>query len=75
MLGMFHNFHESARFDHRFMESFISLILKIKELVFLNDFCPISLLGWVHKLVARVLTARLCSMIDQVISHTHTKFI
>lgn len=44
----------------------------------LNDFRPISLLGWIHKLVTKVLfrpiSLRL-TVIDQLINHTQTAFI
>lgn len=48
-----------ANFNQRFSCPFISLIPKVVSTVCLNDFKPISLLGWVHKLVARVLATRL----------------
>lgn len=47
----------------------------MKEFASLNDFIHIFLLGWVHKLVAHVLTLRLRSVIDNLISHTQTEFI
>lgn len=46
------------------------LIPKVKGLAALNDFRLISLLGCIHKLFARVLTSRLRSMIDNLVSHT-----
>lgn len=64
-----------AEFDNRLSEFFIAIIPKVKGPSSLNEFCPISLLGWIHKLVARVLTSRLRSIIDQLISHTQTTFI
>lgn len=68
--GLYHIFHESVRFDHQFLEFFVFLIPKVKGSAFLNDFGPISLLKWVHKLVTHVLTARLLFVTDQLISHT-----
>lgn len=74
-MELFHNFHSSVEFDHRFSESFISLIPNVKEPTLLANFRPIALLGWVHKLVACVLTTRLRSVIDGLVSHTQTAFI
>lgn len=71
---MVHLFHESAEFDHSFFESLISLIPKVKGPAFLNDFEPISHLGWVHKLVARIFTPQLRIVVDRLISHTQTAF-
>lgn len=31
-MELFHSFHESVEFDHRFLKSFISLIRKMKGL-------------------------------------------
>lgn len=47
ILGLFHSFHSTGEFDPRFSESFISLIPKVKSPASLNDFRPISVLGWV----------------------------
>lgn len=52
---MFEQFYELAEFEHRFSSSFITLIPKVGYFSYLNDFRPISLLGWIHKLVTRVL--------------------
>lgn len=75
LLDLFQGFYESREFDHRFSESFIFLIMKVKGPSSLNDFRPISLLGWIHKLVARILTSRFYTVIDQLISHTQMAFI
>lgn len=44
-LGLFQKFYSDTDFDHRFSESFISLIPKAKRSSSLNDFRPISLFG------------------------------
>lgn len=63
----------TAEFDHWFSKPF--MIPKVKGLASLNDLWPISLLGWVHRLVARVLTLRLRLTINKLVSHTQTTFI
>lgn len=70
VMVLFEKFFMDANFDHRFSESFITLIPKVKSPSSLTEFRPISLLGWIHKLVAKVLTSRLRSVIDDLISHT-----
>lgn len=75
LVGLFQTFYFDAEFDHRFSESFISLIPKVKGPSLLNDFHPISLLRWIHKLVTKVLTSRLRRFIDHLVSHTQTVFI
>lgn len=40
----------------------------------LNDFWPISFMGWFHKLMVCVLTTRLCLVIGQLINHSQTTF-
>lgn len=45
LLGLFQCFYDHAELDHRFSESFIALILKMKGSASLNNFKPISLWG------------------------------
>lgn len=74
-IALFHNFHSSGEFDPKFSESFIYLIPKVKSSASINDLRVISLLGCVHKLIVKILIARLKSVIDQLFSHTQTAFI
>lgn len=71
----FRVFHNSADFDCGFLESFIILIPKNQGLTSINDFLPNLLLEWVHKLIARVLIARLHTVMDSLVSYTQTTFI
>lgn len=75
LVSLFQFFHLSIEFDCSFLESFISLIPKSKSPASLNDFRPVSLLGWVHKLISSVLIARLCVAIPQLVSHSYIVFI
>lgn len=74
-MTMFQNFHSIGEFYFRFSESIISLIHKIKSPMSLNDFQPICLMDWVHKLIAKVLTGRLRSLINWLVRHSQTTFI
>lgn len=75
LLNLFNQCFESAEFDHRFSSSFIPLIPKVACSVGRNDFRPISLLGWVHKLVTLVLAARLKKLMGKLVRDTQTAFI
>lgn len=68
MMTLFHVFYCSGKSDPKFSKSFIYFIPKVKSPVFLNHFRPILLLGWVYKLIAKVLTKRLKSVINQLVS-------
>lgn len=70
ILGLFRDFHSTTEFDHWFSESFISLIPKNQGRSSVNDFRPISHLGWVHKRITQVLTTKLCSVMDSLLSFT-----
>lgn len=69
LIGLFQRFYMDTVFDHRFSKFFIALILKVKGPSSLNDFRPISFVGRIHKLVAKVLISRLHMVIDHLISH------
>ncbi|GKD91048.1 RNA-directed DNA polymerase, eukaryota, reverse transcriptase zinc-binding domain protein [Tanacetum coccineum] len=48
--------------------SFITHVPKIKDLIENFDFCPISLIGCVYKVISKVLASRLAKVIDKIIS-------
>jgi hypothetical protein len=54
---------------------FLTLIPKVSSPQSLGDFRPISLLGCLYKLVAKVLTARLSKVIGVLIPNTQSAFI
>lgn len=62
---MFVHFFEPVDFDCRFSSLFISLVPKVGCPSNHSDFRPISLLGWVYKLVTRVLAARLRGVVGK----------
>lgn len=64
------SFFNMVEFDNWFSTSFIVLIPKVGCSSNLNDFRSISLLGWVHKLVARVLAKRLRGMMGKLVWYT-----
>lgn len=75
IVALFDHFFEMADFDHRFSCSFISRICKTSCPASLNDFNLISLLGWVHKLVSRVLATRLKRVIRKLVRESQSAFV
>jgi hypothetical protein len=72
---MFDQFHGNACLPRGMCSYFLTLIPKVSSPQSLGDFRPISLLGCLYKLVAKVLAARLAKVMDDVISNTQSAFI
>lgn len=72
---MLQEFHSTINFDHRFSESFITLILNNRGPSSVNDFLSVLLLGWVHKPIACVLMALLHTIMDSLVSFMQATFI
>ena len=58
-LRFFSEFHVNVVFPKGLNPSFIALIPKIKDPQLISDFRPISLIGCVYKVIAKVLSNRL----------------
>ena len=71
----FQVFFERGQFEKSFNTTFISLILKKSDAVEVKDFRPISLIGGVYKIIAKVLANRLKEVIRDVISESQNAFI
>lgn len=68
-------FERSGAIDSGCNASFITLVPKIANPISLNDFRPISLIGSLYKIIAKILAERLKSVISHVISPVQTAFI
>lgn len=55
--------------------TFIALISKVDNLQWLNDFRPISLVGCLYKVLAKLVANRLHQVIGSVISETRSTFV
>nr|GEZ36229.1 putative RNA-directed DNA polymerase, eukaryota, reverse transcriptase zinc-binding domain protein [Tanacetum cinerariifolium] len=55
--------------------SFITLIPKIPNPIYIKDFRPISLVGLQYKIIAKILANRLSKVIDKVVSNEQSAFI
>ncbi|MCI17629.1 LINE-1 reverse transcriptase like, partial [Trifolium medium] len=72
---MFDQFHGIASLPKSFSSYFVALIPKINSPFSLGDFRPISLLGCLYKIIAKVLTARLARVMDRLVASTQSAFL
>jgi exonuclease III len=75
ILLLFDDFHSSSRLPHSFSSYFITLIPKVSNPHSISEFRPISLLGSLYKLFAKVLAVRLGKVMDSIISKSQSAFI
>ena len=68
-------FHRNGKLSKGINSTFIALILKVNSPQRLNDFRPISLVGSLHKILAKVLANRLRSVIGSVVSESQSAFV
>nr|GFB41512.1 RNA-directed DNA polymerase, eukaryota [Tanacetum cinerariifolium] len=69
------HFFETGSFPNGCNSSFVALIPKITDAIFVSDFRPISLIGSVYKVVTKVLANRLALVILDLISDTQSTFV
>ena len=75
ILEMFKEFHEQSSFLKSLNNTFLVLIPKKDGAEDLGDFKPISLLGGLYKLLAKVLANRLKKVLGKVVSPTQNAFV
>ena len=68
-------FHANGVFPKGSNASFISLVPKVPEPQSLNDFRPISLIGYVYKIVSKLLSNRLKKVLPTLIDERQSAFI
>ena len=74
-LGLFREFYLHGTFQRSLNSTFLVLIPKKEGAEDLSNFRPISLVGSVYKLLAKVLTNRLKLMMGEVISDFQQAFV
>ncbi|GKV50623.1 hypothetical protein SLEP1_g57323 [Rubroshorea leprosula] len=74
-INFFSEFHRNGKLVRGLNSSFIALIPKKLNAVELKDFRPISLIGCVYKLLAKVLANRLKSVISEIVNDTQSAFV
>ncbi|CAJ2627985.1 unnamed protein product [Trifolium pratense] len=68
-------FHRNGKLSKGLNSTFIALIPKVDSPQRLNDFRPISLVGSLYKILAKVLANRLRTVIGSVISESQSAFV
>jgi exonuclease III len=75
VMAVFGEFHSKASFQKSLNATFIALIPKKVGAVDLKDFRPISLVGVVYKLIAKVLANRLKKVLGKITSLYQNAFV
>ena len=75
LLGVFHHFYANGQFEKSLNATFITLIPKKQAAREIRDFRPISLVGGVYKIIAKVLANRLRSVMGNIISTSQNAFV
>ncbi|GJU97813.1 RNA-directed DNA polymerase, eukaryota [Tanacetum coccineum] len=70
-----YEFFSSSKFPQGCNSSFIALIPKIHDVKDVKDFRPISLIGSLYKIIAKILANRLSLVISDLISDVQSAFI
>jgi hypothetical protein len=71
----FDQFYGNECIPQCLMAYFLTLVPKVKSPQCIGDFRPISLLGCIYKLLAKVLAARLALVMDPLISESQSAFL
>ena len=74
-MAVFHHFHAKGQFEKSLNATFITLIPKKNEAIEVKDFRPISLVGGVYKIIAKVLANRLHTVMEDIISASQNAFV
>jgi len=75
IMEVFSDIHAREVFEKSLNVSFIALIPKLPGATSLKDFRPISLVGGIYKIIAKVLANRLKTVLEKVISKSQSAFI
>ena len=75
VLAVFDEFFHHCKFEKSLNATFIALIPKKNLASDIRDFRPISLVGSVYKILAKVLANRLRVVLDQLISENQNSFV
>ena len=75
VLAVFEEFYNHSKFEKSLNATFIALIPKKNGASNIRDFRPISLVGSVYKILAKILANRLKEVLDQLISESQNSFV
>ena len=74
-MGFFKDFHDQGKFVKSINAFFMVLIPKKEGAKDLKDFRPISLVGSLYKLLAKVLANRLKKLMGKIVSKSQNAFV
>jgi hypothetical protein len=74
-MEVFSNFHAQGKFVKSINSTFILLIPKIRGAKEIKDFRPISLVGGIYKIIAKVLANRMRRVMDRIIFKPRNAFV
>ena len=75
VLAVFEEFFHYCKFEKSLNATFIALISKKNDASNIRDFCLISLVGSMYKILAKVLANRLRMVLDRLISENQNSFV
>jgi hypothetical protein len=75
VMGVFHDFHATSKFEKNLNATFIALIPKKNGAMDLKDFRPISLMSGVYKIITKVLANKLRRVVEKIISKPQNAFV
>ncbi|KAI3507508.1 hypothetical protein L1887_22495 [Cichorium endivia] len=75
ILACVKHFEGNGLFSSGCNSSFIALIPKNKDPLVLKDFRPVNLVGCLYKIVSKIISFRLKSVIGKVVSHEQSAYI
>ena len=75
VMGFFPEVYTHCKFKHSLNATFIALIPKKHNASNIRDFRPISLIGSIYKLLAKVLANRLKGVLDSLILESQNAFM
>ena len=75
ILGVFHHFYANGQFEKSLNATFITLIPKKHAAREIRDFWPISLVGGVYKIIAKVLANLLRTVMANIILASQNAFV
>ena len=75
ILAVCQEFHEHCQFERSLNTTFVSLIPKKHGADELKDFRPISLVGGMYKIIAKLLANRLTAVLGKIISSSQSVFV
>jgi hypothetical protein len=75
MMAVLKEFHETGKFEKSLNATFVALIPKKVGAMEIKDFRLISLVSGVYKIISKVLTSQLKSVMGKLISQTQSAFV